>query len=268
MPDFHPYIKDLIQRMLTVDPDKRITIEEIKNHVAFRVSLPAYYILPTPISYPDFANPIDPNTVSDDIKVILTKIGFSDDEITLSLIADENNPVKIFVSMLSRKISLHDLPWDKAISSVPKISLSEFNILDVDKKYFGNKITSGKRKQSASPDFISPDSFSFAQQVQWVTNDITFIDYEINETFPPTFLPLPDVASKIQIVLNQLGYIFFYPNELQFIAKNENETYIVLDLTYSTPEKIIIHFQMINCDSQETHDLIYHRIEEELVSTL
>lgn len=267
MPNFHPFLKDLIQRMLTVNPEKRITIEEIKNHVAFRVSLPSTYILPSPISYPDFANPINPNSISEDIKVILNKIGLSDDEIILSLVADENNPVKIFVSMLQRKTSFHDLPWEKAISSIPNIDVTDLDFSDAEKNIFQNKIKSNRRIYDVTPDFISPESFSFAQQVQWVTNDTTFINYEINETFPPTFLPLPEVASKIQIVLNQLGYIFFYPNDLHFIIKNESDTYIVLDLTYSSPKSIVIHFQMINCDSQDTHDLIYQKIEEVLVIT-
>jgi serine/threonine protein kinase len=37
--------KDLIQRMLTIDVNHRITIQEVLNHKWLRVSLNNYYIL-------------------------------------------------------------------------------------------------------------------------------------------------------------------------------------------------------------------------------
>jgi 5'-AMP-activated protein kinase, catalytic alpha subunit len=48
---FHGLIRvarDLIPRMLVVDPMKRVTIHEIQEHAWFRIRLPRYLVVPPP----------------------------------------------------------------------------------------------------------------------------------------------------------------------------------------------------------------------------
>ena len=65
MPDFPPDIKDLISRMLQVDPAKRITIEQIKHNRAFRIDLPRRYTIPSPLPKITKIDPIDINQVDE-----------------------------------------------------------------------------------------------------------------------------------------------------------------------------------------------------------
>ncbi|KAH0790367.1 CAMK family protein kinase [Histomonas meleagridis] len=263
MPDFHPNIKDLIRRMMTVDPDKRITIAEIKNHVAFRQGLPSTYVVPSPIPYADFSYPINPATIPPDVFGLLTKIGLTESEINSSLVIEENNPVKIFVMMLSRKVSYQDLPWECAVSQIIHDDFQDAPVEFTSDKgtFYQANLGRRRRRTTESP---TPDGFSLAHAAPWAMNDPIMFgpNFESNEILGPANVPLVLLASQIQIVLNQLRYIFFHPNDMQIIAKNDKETYIVFDMYYCAPEAIDVHVQMIGCESQEDQDIIYQRIRE------
>ena len=266
MPDFHPNIKDLIRRMMTVEPANRITMEEIKHHIAFRHGLPSTYIVPSPIPFTDFSCQIDPSSVPIELKSLLTKIGLTESEINSSLEMLGNNTIKIFVMMLTRNISLQNLPWEHAISQIPHNDFPEFEFTSINGTVYQAALWRQELPNVCSP---TPDGFSLAQEAPWAMHDSSFFrpNFESNERFGPTNIPLVAVASGIQIVLNQLGFVFFHPNDMQFYAKNDRETYLSIDLYYSEPGAVSLYLQMIGCESQEEQGTIYQKIRDTMAAT-
>ena len=256
MPDFHPDIKDLIQRMMTVDPSQRIQMSQIKEHPAFRFGLPPSYIVPTPIPFPDFNCPLDVSLVNDDVRNSLNKIGISQEEIEESILSSDTNPVKVFVMLLTRQIQLNELPWEKAESSMNAQILEEAT---ENTDTFGSGVVNqsnlyGRKKPMA--DISSPDGFSLAQRANWFNVEPSnVIQYDINESFGPIIIPLSQLMNELeQIVLNN-NYSFFHPNDLELLGKNERDTYIIIEAVFSTPESITINLQMKNPTQEESETI-------------
>lgn len=112
MPDLPRELQDLISRMLVVDPAKRIKIEEIKAHPGFRWELPDQYVLPTPLPTPVRMDPVDPASVSQEIRNALRQIGFVDDEELINeLTSTGYTMAKVFYRMLTANTALDALPW-------------------------------------------------------------------------------------------------------------------------------------------------------------
>ncbi|CAD6333096.1 unnamed protein product [Miscanthus lutarioriparius] len=65
---FSPSARDLIPRMLVVDPMKRITIREIREHVWFKIRLPRYLAVPPPDTAQQVKK-LDEETLNDVIKM-------------------------------------------------------------------------------------------------------------------------------------------------------------------------------------------------------
>jgi BR serine/threonine kinase len=113
MPDFLPEIQSLISAMLTVDTTARITLEQIKQHPAFRIGLlDPTYVLPTPLPIPVLVDPIPIVSVAPPVLKLLEQIGFSgDDELQTELESPGPSMAKVFHHMLTSRHSLGDLPW-------------------------------------------------------------------------------------------------------------------------------------------------------------
>ena len=80
MPQFSPPVKDLISRMLTLDPASRITIAQIKAHPCFRMHLPDDYVLPYPLPVPSFEAPVPLEAIPPDVVNLLKKIGYANED--------------------------------------------------------------------------------------------------------------------------------------------------------------------------------------------
>ena len=114
MPEFPEDIKNLISRMLTVDPAKRISLQEIKEHPAFRRGIPPFYTFPSPLPIPSITQPIDLKQLDEDTLLFLKQFGYDgDDENALAeeLSSDRHSMIKVFVYMLTNRMSLDNLPW-------------------------------------------------------------------------------------------------------------------------------------------------------------
>ena len=253
MPDFHPDIKDLIQRMMTVDPAQRITMEEIKSHPAFRFCLPPAYIVPTPIPSPGFSNPIDPMTISEDIRISLSRIGITDDEIRDSALSNESNPVKIFIILLSRHIQPNELPWEKAITSMDKSFIQNNDIQDFGNS-FVNQLNLGERtNRIPDTNLSSPEGFSLAFSPQWFQMAAEKDTYDFDEKFGPIAIPLPFLMTGLEIIVIDVGYIYFHPNDLRIIAKHkEGNTYLIIDAVFNSQDSICVRLQMKNVTQEDS----------------
>jgi BR serine/threonine kinase len=112
MGNFDSQAQDLIARMLVLETDRRITIEEIKRHPVFRVGLPDSYILPVPLPIPVLDEPMDVDLEPQFFQV-LQHVGYgSVEEAREELLATGHTPAKMFLMMWRRYIALETLPWD------------------------------------------------------------------------------------------------------------------------------------------------------------
>lgn len=117
MPSFlHPDSQDLIRKMLVLDPKKRITISQIRQHPWFNANHLCVPITPN-IENTKICETIDP--IDDEIFRSLVCLGFSDEEgLYHSLISNQPNIEKAFYFLLDeRKNNPHGNP-DQA-NSVP-----------------------------------------------------------------------------------------------------------------------------------------------------
>ena len=173
----------------------------------------------------------------------------------------ENNAVKIFVMMLSRKISLQDLPWECAVSQIPYNDYQDIEFTSENGTFYQANLRRLKRRTTESP---TPDGFSLAHEAPWAMHETLSIgpNFESNECFGPASIPLLNLVTELQHLLNQMRFVFFHPNDMQIIAKNDRETYIVIDMFYSVPGAVSVHLQMIGCESQEVQEIIYQRIRD------
>ncbi|KAJ3443365.1 serine/threonine-protein kinase brsk2-like protein [Anaeramoeba flamelloides] len=96
---------DLISKMLTVNPKKRITIKEIKKHPWFIKSFPQNYLPPTPpIDYGEtLKKPISPRKIDLDIVEEIEQLGWiKNKQIMEGLQSDESNTIKVFYTFFQK----------------------------------------------------------------------------------------------------------------------------------------------------------------------
>jgi hypothetical protein len=109
MPDFDPDVQDLLARLLTVDPARRISLSEIRCHPAVTAGLPEDYRLPSPLPLPIIVRPI---AGDDAIVAIVEQIGFaSRSEVVAQLAAEGSNMAKVFFTMLSQQFDCATIQW-------------------------------------------------------------------------------------------------------------------------------------------------------------
>lgn len=122
---FSPEIKDLISKMINIDPNQRPSTDEIMKHPAFSINLPFGYILPSPIPIPKLFDRVDPTKINENIFKTLKQIGYeSDEELRHDLTSDDNTMAKVFYFMLTHSLKLEDLPWDQSNNDQIAISYS------------------------------------------------------------------------------------------------------------------------------------------------
>jgi BR serine/threonine kinase len=218
MPPFDADVSDLISRILQVSVDRRIGIDEIKKHPAFRRDLPDSYTVPTPIPLAAWADPINFDPL---FATLLLSIGYeSADEVAKELAARAHTPAKTFYRMWSRSAGLEALPWPSC-GSKPVYEEWEFTMSPrafaqsgTASAPFGGRSGTPLFESLQSPSAVS----SLAMRAEWVP---AADDEEraAHERFAALFLPLAAVMGGIQTLLAREEFEFFHPNELQYIAR-------------------------------------------------
>ena len=153
MPNFPDEIKDIISRMLCVEVDKRITLDEIKAHPAFRLLMPEKYVFPRPLPDPNIVESIDPATLSPQIVEVLHQLGFVDDkELRAELMAETSTMAKRFLFLMLRRLTFDSLPWGDEESPVvslevtPETSLKSDDPVDSTTMYQANLVVFQQRE--------------------------------------------------------------------------------------------------------------------------
>ena len=283
MPDFQPDIKDLVSRMLTVDPEKRITIEQIKHHRAFKLDLPRKYTVPTPLPRPTKIDPININEVDPQVVSILYNIGFEEDKLPEMLSEKEFNEAKYFCVLLTQQISLQSLPWtdmdaensilasdttDSSASTPAHIPQQDDNPLfyvDDGVPISGGYLMNGK------------DPFARKNENEVANSMVVYSLIEKTEYFSP-LIPKPEqkvevingisyqletVFGKIQNYLLNNDFDWFYPNEMLLYAHRSSvdpNSYYILEAEYENNEQFSLSIKVQGSDEHLTE--FYHNIEQ------
>jgi BR serine/threonine kinase len=211
MPEFPEPLQDLVSRMLSVDPEKRIRIDEIKRHRAFFLDLPGLqYQPPTPLPIPLFNEPIDREEIDDRIRSILRAIGYdSDEEIDRELTAETHTKAKVFFRMFTRTVPLESLPW-RSEAPVFEYPQNKFVLSPMQLR----QVTPEAGSLGHSPD--SNPMGSVALSSNWGVAR-TAVD-RLFERFDRIEERIEVVMADLQKILENREYAWFHPDDMSIVA--------------------------------------------------
>lgn len=257
MPPFIPEIQDLISRMIVVDPLKRLTISQIKQHPAFRIGLPTNYILPTPLPLPFLTEPIDTDSLDPNIFTVLIHLGYAnEEEIKADLQSSSHNMTKVFCYIMTSSFSFESLPWDENKAIMP-YSSEEF-LVDSQNSFINDSSSSGNvpavknisSHSSASniplkaslPPLSpgSPDLFSsFVEKNSWSEENEPKDKFEGTANIDDIKIPMIDLITGIQQILVSHHYKYFYPNDFTLILKHPDDNMYILIIASDNDDSTI-----------------------------
>lgn len=234
MPDFPDPIKDLLRRMLCVDPQQRITLEQIKAHECFKLLMPQGFVFPTPFPEVSIPDPIDPNSISPDIMGILKQIGFDNEEdLRQELIASQTTEAKQFLFMMLRRVSFDTLPW------------------------CGNPIPDVKLKIDPTVVINFEDPFLADEQYQV---GIPFVKYTVAENCTKKH---EELVIAIQQYLTKNDFEFYYPHDLLILSrKKDGSLEIFFRFEYLPEEKITVKVFLTKGDDDAFNTLSSQILEQ------
>jgi BR serine/threonine kinase len=237
MPDFPPDVQSLVSGMLTVNPQQRLTIEQIKAYPAFRIGLSIpRYVCPTPLPLPAVTDPIDPARIEEDVLEVLRQIGFGD-EVTDGFQTVGTSCVKIFYSMLTTTVSPENLPWNRGEPEAPS---DEHFMVSPDSS--GRTFTmqnSDPFQRRCAQNAPSPNKHSLAEPATWAALGAQEYQPDIVQPCIGIGLPLDVLMAKMQILLGELDFQWFHPDDLTLIGMlGRQEAYLVVKVEYESQESL------------------------------
>jgi BR serine/threonine kinase len=122
---FPAEVRELIPRILCVIPAKRLSIEQIKAHPAFRIGLPEDYELSHPLPIPPCRHAFA--EIPEFLVNELRAIGYDDRELCAQLSSSDSTEAKIFCDRLMSHPLLH---WGDTGGSVSSDSSSDGGLSD------------------------------------------------------------------------------------------------------------------------------------------
>ena len=228
--DFPRDIKDLIQRMICVDVESRITLQEIKQHPAFLKGMPGCYVIPTPIKLNNLTNVIDPKTIPEPVFLTLSRIGIEREEAEKALLSEESNQVKTFVDMAIQGIHMEDLPWENAIKELA----NRQGIAG-----FGEEVVTVEGLPKASYTYsLSEVPQSLAKHASWLPPAPQY-SFQDSDVFGPSSHTLVEVMAQLQEALLKSGFVFFHPNDMTILARYDDESFMRFDTEITEPGVIL-----------------------------
>ncbi|KAH0794549.1 CAMK family protein kinase [Histomonas meleagridis] len=262
---FSRSVRDLIQRMLTVDVSRRITIEEIIEHPAFRIGLMPSYIPSSPIPFPKFYKVIDVNNIPPAVIEILSQIGITSNDLYTDLNSPENNMTKVFFVMLTNPfVDLEQLPWECSHSGPPKpvIRSSQF---DATVNLSGGTSSSShnarhlfKREGHTPVHTQSLEMYSYARQSDInVINEETSVTESIEKiSFNVMCTTNWNIFGDIQELLGEQLLQWFHPDPLTMYIRMEDASfYMSINAEYITTSEISLTLLLHKGDIEQFHTL-------------
>jgi BR serine/threonine kinase len=214
MPDFFDVpVCDIINRLLTVDPERRITLKQLKDHPVFRVGLPERYVLPSPLPITDLTELLPDDTPDERVVVALVSIGYpSNDVVRDELRSPNHTQAKVFYRLLIQRIAWDKLQWgDSQWANNNQFLMSPTQLCDsVD---ILGRTTRMSDPQTA--DMIR----SVAMPAEW--GPVTIAEgAEVVEVIQSIALPLSTLMDELQDLMNREGYQWYHPSALRMIVRN------------------------------------------------
>ncbi|KAH0790210.1 CAMK family protein kinase [Histomonas meleagridis] len=269
MPPFPASIQDLIRKMLIVDPAKRITIEGIKAHPAFRIGIDPLYIVPTPVPFPKFSPAIDPSTLSHEVLDILSHIGFSDDELETQLKSPDFTTAKVFLSMINRTLDLESLPWEQAFSGPPQPTIDKTipvdkNIIDSNANKLKTKtigpFSKGRRKMVPVSSY---EMYSVANRPEWALGEAPVTEVLREMKIDINGRSTWKIFATIQNKLGDMQHQWFHPDPMtMYVRSNSGSLYLSLVGKYFSPKDVKLTALLHNGDNKEFTELVSNLFEE------
>ena len=235
-PTLNPVIQDLISKMLVVDPSKRITIDEIKQHPAFHINLPPDYILPTPLPLPTINECIDPSEIQPQLLKVMKQIGYKDDQELANDLKEEGQTMaKVFHYMLTRQTDIASLPWETASHHVQiqkrrsnQIATENSENKENQENQTDNSIDSEVKELQESNDDVIDHSpakpsfgsvYSLAKKTDWAIGDTITVSYEQEESIRSIHASMALVMTTIELFLDELNHEWFHPDDWTIISR-------------------------------------------------
>lgn len=266
MPPFIPEIQDLISRMIVVDPLKRLTISQIKQHPAFRIGLPSNYIVPTPLPLPFLTEPIDTDALDPNIFTVLIHLGYAnEEEIKSDFRSSSHNMTKVFCYIMTSSLSFENLPWDQNKTIMPYAS-EEF-LVDSSDAFANTSNDQLPVKQSQGSISVnpsgsnasikaslpplspgSPDLFSsFVEKNSWTEENSDKGKFEGSTNIEKIKIPMINLIAGIQQVLVSHHFKYFFPNDFTLILKHPDDNmYILLIANDNDDSTVSLYIQHKN----------------------
>ncbi|OHT12374.1 hypothetical protein TRFO_17862 [Tritrichomonas foetus] len=223
MPPFSEPAKDLISQLLTLDPIKRITIPQIKQHPFFRINLPYDYISPTPIPFPNFIQPVDPTKVSPEIIDILRKIGYNDDsELAIDFASPTHSMAKVFYYMLTTRVSFDQLDWSLSVDANVQLPAGEEIILNAVNQAFTMTGSDPFHRYGSSFSSQSLEAGnSLANRPEW--NVLETQPMDIVQTFEVKIsgILITELMRLMQVLVRSLGMQWFFPDDFTILSRSD-----------------------------------------------
>jgi BR serine/threonine kinase len=230
MPQFDDDIQDLIYKILVVDPEKRITIEDIKKHPAFTKDLPPGYILPTPLPLPSLHAPIDVAAIQPQLLVVLRQIGYqSDEELKEELMSEGPAMAKVFHFMLTRVVDRSFLPWHEK----PPVEAVD------------GELDSVPDNDELLPLSAFESCYSLAKKADWSIGDAAQIVYEQEETIGHIKITMVGLMFTLQCVMNDLTFDWFHPDDVTVIVRTRNGEDVTCSGEMTEHDEILLHVRMM-----------------------
>ena len=219
MPSLPSDVQDLIRRMLTVDPNKRITISEIKQHPCFHRNLPAGYVIPNPLPFPAVSSPISISDLSPTEVSVLGKIGFSNlSELKSELECPENTMAKVFVHMLTSNCDLEQLPWDESDSARDHSQLDSSSFI----------INPSQNIYTSPGSFHNAASYegnSFVSHPIWDYEEANVMSVLLEKQAEIDGRTMWHIMRDVQVAANDCGLQWFHPNRITIYARTQDATF-------------------------------------------
>ena len=248
MPDLPDPVKDLLSKLLTVDPAARISLERIKRHPAVREGIPRRFACPTPLPMPSVMSPIEPGNVDEEVLRLLRQVGFrSDEELFADLRSHEGNLAKVFCIMLANRMDMDTVPWPTEFKEN-----EEAVVVDADLRVEHEPLNYSF--ETATPFVIpghgneeSASVYSLAEKASWdPRNNVDVVDASKNvSNLSDIAQPMEFVVAAMQQALNESGFDWFYPNDLLILARRQQDkTDVIVNIECQTETtlKVALHF--------------------------
>jgi BR serine/threonine kinase len=213
MPDLPADIKDLIQRMLTVEPKERITLSQIKQHRAFRIGLSPFYVCPTPQPIPEKLPVYEVKKLKESEIDVLHQLGFTDEEIQSELETEEHTLAKEFCFMMKGVISFDAIDWE-----LTEVKQQPFIIEPFEPKIPEKRIINSLSEAQTS----SFTSFSIIERSMFcIDQDSGEVEKEKRTIV--TACPVETLMNALQSFLNEMNFKWVHPDDLLLLARSKGD---------------------------------------------